>query len=105
MDRLSRHRVEDQLRIRLLAEVEHPREVERDPFRGVRAGQDLVRRAGIEYPPMPSGVMSPLGFVEVEIVTGFDEPPDSRLVSTLPVSPETTLMAQGPEGPKVVARS
>ena len=50
-----------------------------------------------ENPPLPSGVMSPLGEVEVET----DGLLAVWLVSTLPVSPESTLIAPGAEGPNV----
>src|SRR6476646_948829 len=50
-----------------------------------------------EKPPLPSGVISPFGEVDVE-TEGFLA---VWLMSTLPVSPAVTLMAPGAEGPKV----
>ena len=51
-----------------------------------------------EKPPLPSGVMSAFGAVEVA-TDGLD---DSCAVSTPPVSPATRLIAPGADGPNVV---
>jgi hypothetical protein len=50
-----------------------------------------------EKPPLPSGVTSPSGEVEVE-TDGFLS---VWVMSTLPVSPAVTLIAPGADGPKV----
>jgi hypothetical protein len=51
-----------------------------------------------ENPPLPLAVRSPSGELEVEI----DGLLTSCSVSTLPVSPDTRLMAPGEDGPNVV---